>query len=480
MTVQPRTGTHAAPRQTQGETWRRGATFLTASTLLISVANYAFSLSMTSLLPADEFVDFVAIQSLLLVIGTGVMAAVPWVLARDVARIRQAGEAGAGSSLGQSLHFGLSASAAQGVVAGVVAGIVGFAVAGPWLGLVAAVTGLALSFVAAPIGFLQGEERFGAIAMLRIAEALVRVGLGLLVVLAVSRTAAGALVTMSAASLLLTVGGLALCRRGLPLVRTGRRHLSSLVRQSAFFAAAQIGLTALAAMDTVIIGASGIAAEDAAVYQFVALLGRVPLFVGVALSQAAYPSMSTAGSESGERRLRMPLYVYGLVSLLFLAGAWSMPAPVLALLGAGQPERAGDLLRMTSLLGVAVGMLSVISVGYLAHLQYRKLLLVVLPAVILQPVVLLLAARSSVEAYASSAAVFTVVVAACLAFDSRRWWFSAIAPTPMTMGVVCVVGGAAAVALAVGSVIVWVVLMTLVTGLVAQQIATSGSDKEAA
>ena len=76
-----RSGVQAAPAAVQrrgGRNWSSNATLLTAVTVIISLGNYSYSFLVLHLMGARAFSRFSAAQGLLLVIGSGGMAAIPW------------------------------------------------------------------------------------------------------------------------------------------------------------------------------------------------------------------------------------------------------------------------------------------------------------------------------------------------------------------------------------------------------------------
>ena len=86
---------------------QRHAAVVSVTTLVVSIANYAFSLVLIRLLAAPDYVAYASVQSLLLVLGSGGMAAIPWAVARHVALTRTTRAAG------EALGFGLVASVVQ-------------------------------------------------------------------------------------------------------------------------------------------------------------------------------------------------------------------------------------------------------------------------------------------------------------------------------------------------------------------------------
>ena len=413
----------SAPHEDQ-RSWVRGAGWLTLAVVVLSASNYAFSLLMARVLPGSEFVVFVGAQSVLLVIGTGVMAAIPWVVSREVARYRS--DPGAADVLapGQSLWFALAASAVQGLLVAGVAAIVCLRFGSTTVVLTAAFAAFALSLVAAPVGFLQGSHRFATISLLRLGEGVARIGLGLLVVVAVSASAWGALLGMPVGSLLLVAAGLVLCRSAAPLRRPPLATLTRLLAGAAVLGAGQLLLTAIASIDTVIAAGAGFSTADGFAYQTAALLGRAPLFVALALSQALYPVLVRARSEADHRReLGRATGLYLQVGALVVLGATTVPVGLLGVIAGDDAADVADLVRITAVSGVLVGLVSIVCVARQARGLRTSTLVTLGVAAVGQAVVLhLVSTRGGPHAFAVAGLATLLALTAVLLLLSRDQW----------------------------------------------------------
>lgn len=439
----------------EGSSVLRGAGFLALATVIVSALNYVFSLALVRVLPPGAFVDVVAVQSLLLVLGTGVMSAVPWVVSRQVARAR--GSDDETRVARESLHFGITGSLVQGVPVALVAGVVGWNLGGPGLGVTAAVAGFALSLVAAPIGFLQGQGRFGAIATIRLGEAVLRVGSGLVLALVLQGSPVGALAGFPIGSFALAGAGLLLCSRGFPLRRPHRAATAALVRHALWLGGVQVVLSLLGAVDTIVAAASGLTGEDAYAYQLSALLGRVPLFLSVAVAQALYPSLARAGSDRDVRaELRQSSGLYLRVAAVVVFAAWTVPLSVLGVVAPQGAEQVGQLLRITVLSGALVGLLNVLTTAHQARGSYAAVLGLMVPVAVLLPVALLAAGRFGATMFALTSLILLAVLVGLVAVQCRRWWAGAGArPGPLpAIALFAAVG--LGVAAGAGGLLIWV------------------------
>jgi len=445
-----------ATTSAEGSSFLRGAGFLALTTVVVSALNYLFSLALARVLPPGAFVNVVAVQSLLLVLGTGVMSAVPWVVSRQVARARGSDDETRVNR--ESLHFGVTGSLVQGVPVALVAGGVGWNLGGVGLGAVAALSGFALSLVAAPIGFLQGRSRFGAIAVIRLGEAVLRVGSGLTLALVLDGSPVGALAGFPMGSLALAGVGLLLCAGGFPLRRPERAATAALVRHAMWLGGVQVVLSLLGAVDTIVAAAAGLSGDEAYAYQLAALLGRVPLFLSVAVAQALYLSLARARSDDDVRsELRQGSGLYLRVAAVVAFAAWTVPLPVLAIAAPQGAALVGELLRITVLSGVLVGLLNVLTTAHQARSSYAPVLRRLVPFAVLLPVALLFVGRFGATAFALTSVALLALLTGLVAVQCRRWWSAGMPslPGPTAVAALLAVVGLGIVADVVG-LLVWV------------------------
>lgn len=396
---------------------QRGAAVISVTTLVVSIANYLFSLLLIRLLAAPDYVAYASIQSLLLVLGSGAMAAIPWAVARHVAVSRTARAAG------EALGFGLVASIVQGVVFAALSFAIVVPASGARLALAAAVAAFALSVVAAPIGLLQGQGRLVAISLLRLGETLIRIGLSLVLIVAFAADPLAPLTGFIVGSAVLTAIALLVCRGALPLTFAGRAVYGGLLRHSALLGVAQFALAALGTVDTVVIALTEMPIDDARDYQIAALLGRVPLFVGTAVAMSYYAQIAGAASSESARGLQARatrlIVLLGVPVASLLA---TLPAWALDIVAPGRAEAIAHLLPYTAVTGITVAIATVLACARQAIEHYRRLFALLLPIVLLQPVALIAAGNlGSVTSFAVCAAVAGALTLAVLAVDLRVW-----------------------------------------------------------
>lgn len=398
-------------------TGRRDIGLLTATTVAIGLSNYVMSLAVVRLLPASQFTEFAAAQGLLLVLGTGSLAAVPWAVARHLATTP-----GTESRKG-AMWFGLVSSLIQGVALAVVGLAVCWVLGGPVLGVIAAAGGLLISVMAAPIGFFQGLQRFRVLAALRTVETGVRILASLALLLAVSRDADLALLGFPIGSAVAIAYAMYRARDVFPLQRLPREHATALVRQAVALGVVQVLLSALAALDTVYAGVGGFSAEAGASYQSAALIARIPLFFSSAVSIAAFTSLVAAPDDAAVGRgLRECLRTYAWLTTPFLVAGATVPASVVAWFIPAEYVDTVPVLRILCVSGALIGLINVVTTAAQARTAYRTCTVVLTVAVLAQAVVLLLVGRTGhVAAFAAAMTAVSVVTALLVVADARRW-----------------------------------------------------------
>lgn len=409
--------TRDKPESIHSDEIKNQATFLSLATLIVSGANYGYSLAVIRLLPSREYAQFASVQGLLLVMGTASMAAIPWAVARYVALndTRQAAR--------EALHFGLVAAFIQGVVMAAAAGLVIGTLAGTSLGVITGAAAFCLSLVVAPLGFLQGYQKLKFIAYLRAFETALRLTIGLLFLFVVSRSASSAILGFPIASALIFFIGLSRCRRAFPLKVGNRLVLRELLRQSVLLGLIQLFIATLAALDTVVVLVSHLRTNSIASYQVAALLGRIPLFLSTAISVSYYQPLAKAKDDrEAGRTLERAVLFYLLISVPMVALLASIPVDLVRLVSPSHPDTIASLLRYTSISGSAIGLINIVTTSHQARGKFRSAITVLLPIATIQPLLLVIAGRQyGIVGFAQTLAAISVTAAAIVVFDARRW-----------------------------------------------------------
>ena len=397
--------------------WRRSVGLLAVATVGIGVANYLVAIVGVHLLPAAQFSDFAAGQGLLLVLGTGSFAALPWAVARYLARSDDP------QAVQKAMHFGLTGSAVQAVALAPVAVVVCWSLGGAAFGLVGGLATVLISLLAGPVGFLQGRHLLPTIAAVRTIETAGRIAATVLLVLFVSRTATWALVGFPVGSLLALIYALRKGRAGFPMRALSRVTALRLTRDAALLGGIQVLLAMLGALDTVYADSASFTPEQAASYQSAALLARVPLFFSAAVATAAYTQLAGARDEADAgRQLRAALRTYLWLAAPFLVAYLTVPRSLLDVLIPARYADTQDTLRALCFAGVLIGVLNVVTTGHQARGRFRTCLVVLVLGVVAQGVTLTAAGRTGqVETFAIAASAVCALTLAGVLLDARIW-----------------------------------------------------------
>jgi glycosyltransferase involved in cell wall biosynthesis/O-antigen/teichoic acid export membrane protein len=358
---------------------------------------------------------FAAAQSLLLVVGTIASASIPRVLARDLAR--------AGADLGERrevVWFASVVNMVQGVFGAALVALISAQFAETAVVAVAAAAGALVFIGSTPLGWAQGAMRFRLLAAMRVAEVLVKAGLGFALARA-GMGAAGALAGIALGALLLLAWGVVLMRHDLRVVRGVLRRMH--LWRSAFGIAAVQGLVSLlASADIVLVTLLATEAADAANYQVSMIIARAPLFLASAVATVVFPMFRPDSVDAG-RLFRIAFRRYALLAVPFTIALATVPQSVVGLVFPEDYDQLSTLLVATSIAGAFIGMLSLLTIfyqssGWFVHSLRRQMFGLCLHGVALAAGWSL----GGVLGLAIGAALGAAVSASLLYVDARRRW----------------------------------------------------------
>lgn len=378
--------------------------------------NYLYALSMTALLAPSKYSVFAAGQAILLVTGTVANTSVPWLLAREISRASDS------SSIRGVVWFAAILNLVVGVGAAALAtalsvGFADFAVIA-WL---AAAT---LSFFVAStgMGWAQGHERFGLLAVLIVAEVAIKVAVGLGLV-AAGAGAAGAFAAAAVGALVITVAMLRPMWSELSPTQAviGSRRLW---RSAAGMGAVQAGVTLISVIDVLFVSVRFGATREVAGYQVAATLTRAPLFLALALATAAFPQLAR---RPGARAVLSAHGQHVLAVLLpLLAVLATLPRPVLtAVLPTGY-DSAARFLPLTAALSTAYGLVVLQTTVFRADGRVRECLMILAGACLTSVACMAVGATFGVYGMAVGALVGALTAVCALAAQTERRWRGAL------------------------------------------------------
>jgi O-antigen/teichoic acid export membrane protein/polysaccharide pyruvyl transferase WcaK-like protein len=388
---------------------------LSLSVILVGAANFGYSVLLTWLLAVSGYAVFASAQALLLVAATVAVASVPWVLSQEIARARDDR-----TRTGRAVSFALVVGGIQAVVTGGVVAIVAMRFAG---GMVPVVTGLSavlIFFAALCGGYLQGYQRFGTIAVLRVAEVSAKLLVGIVLVLLGAGTA-GALAGfgIGACIMILAVAS-PMARVLVPRLDVLRER--RLWRDARGLLAIQAGVAVLASLDIVVAGVGARPAAAVASYQASIVLSRIPLFISSAVSMAVFPRLSARlGSTSDS--VASALRVYVTMALPVAAVVATTPPDLIRIIFPAQYAGVSGLLARTAAAGVLIAAVNLVTTFFQAGGRFRACTLVLWTGVVAQLAAILLGLRlGGVSGLATgSVCGAALVIAALLALCLGRW-----------------------------------------------------------
>ena len=361
-------GTHLpeAPHRPHASTQARlvrGAGWMTVAAVLVGAMNYAYSTSLTWLLPAHAYSVFVSGQVLLTVCGTIAGAWLPWLIAQTIAESPE-------HALGR--RASISFAAVLGCLQGLVAAVIVFTAAGQFSSrptqLLLGGSALLIFFSAVSVGYLQGLERFSLLATFLVGEVTVKVTFGLLFVLA-GGGAAGALAGFALSSLVVISGGALVMRRDLRWRNVLLRR-RDLWRRAGWLLGIQAGIVVFVNLDVLLASALVAPGADLARFQVSTILGRIPLPLTVALATAVFPELS-ASRASSRAALGTSARFFLRTTMPVALVIATMPQAVIDLLFPSSYGGISALLPTTTATGVLLSAVYLIAIVLLAGRRFR-------------------------------------------------------------------------------------------------------------
>ncbi len=393
----------------------RHEAIVVGATTAISLLNYAYTMALVWLLPVQEYAVVGSISALLLICGTVAGASSPWVLAREVATARHDAD-----RRRRAVSFCLLTSLAQALVAAAATCAVAHHYAGA-LALMATFASVVVIFTAATtVGYMQGLEQFPRIAVLRVGEVVVKIGAGVsLVVLGFG--AGGAIAGFALGAAVVAAGGLWAMRHDLHWEGASLRS-RHLWHDTKGLMAIQAGTALLASLDVVL--ASLLIANRAEVgtYQAAQILGRIPVYVGTALSMVVFPRL-VAGRVPPERSIRQILTLFVRVCVPIAIVIATLPDAITHLIF---PPGYGDiaaLLPWVAAAGLAMGAVNLTTTFFQAAGIFGRATVILMEGLVVAAVLEVVGLHLwGLNGLALGVAATGCLVFAALTRDARRRW----------------------------------------------------------
>jgi glycosyltransferase involved in cell wall biosynthesis/O-antigen/teichoic acid export membrane protein len=274
---------------------------------------------------------------------------------------------------------------------------------------------------AVPLGVLQGEQRFGALASLLLLGAAVRLATGISLVWAGLGVPGALLATAVSPLVVLLVGFGLLGLRG----RRKRPVRPSLEHLRGRFATAFLGLTSfwlLAELD-VALARHYLHGEDAGFYSSAGLLARALLFLPGAVALVAFPKFVAAREqgEGSERWLRISMAAVAVLMAVGLPLLIILRGPLVFIAFGDQFDEAAHVLPV---LGVAMALMAAVGLLVYFHIAMASRGYWIIFGGVLLEVVLVALFHDTPEQVAFAVAAVSALVAVALyvsATSLARW-----------------------------------------------------------
>ena len=408
--------------------WRRSKDepLLITATAVISILNYAYTLIMVWLLPPTKYVVVGSISSVLLVWGTVAGAAVPWVLAREIAQ-----SPGDAPRRQKAVCFSVFATLAQAAGAGLVTCIIALRYADS-LVLGASFTAVYAIFAASTVaGYLQGMQRFKVIAALRVGEVLFKIAVGATLV-ALGAGSAGGVLGFAVGGAAVIVGGFGFMRKDwvwVPGAITDR----SLWRSMGGLLAIQSGVAVLASLD-VIVGSLILGKSVGfATYQAANILGRVPLYIGTALSLIVYPRLA-APRERPEVEINRSLWIFVRVCVPAAFVTMTVPKQIVDIVFPHSYSGVAGILPWVAVGGLSLGCANLVTTFFQAANDIRRPTITLTIGICAGIALDVLGVHCyGVRGLGGAVATQGVLVSGSLLRDAHRRWSNCLAGLPRSL-----------------------------------------------
>jgi O-antigen/teichoic acid export membrane protein len=340
------------------------------ATSLMNVAAYGFTMLAARIIGPVQYGAFVACLSLLIVVqvvALGLQATAARRIAVDhgnVAAIEQA-----------ILALNLKVSLAVGTLLCVLVPVINVL-----LNLDSLVTAAVVALAAVPLtmgggqaGILQGERRWGALALFYLAGGVPRLVIGVALILWRPDASSAVLAVGVGYLFPLLVGWWALRHRRIPDVDAPEHSARAMLVESAHNAQVLFAYFALSSVD-IVLARHVLSEHDAGLYAAGLIMAKVMLFLPQFVVVIAFPDMATP--EGRRRALVRSLIVVAALGAVAVVAARVLSGVAMVFVGGDDFAEVEDLLWVYAVLGTVLAMLQLQVYAVLARQGRRSVFLV--------------------------------------------------------------------------------------------------------
>lgn len=357
--------------QTRTPDWLTAGSSIALATGVMNVATYGFTLLAARLLGPADYGGFAAVMALLLIVSVlqlGLQATGARRISADPDHVAQIERS--------VLRVTFRVAAAVGVLLLVLSPLVDRLLKLDSLpvAVLAAATAVPITIMGGQAGILQGEQRWGALALVYVANGVPRLVVGGLLLIwapseltAVLGTFLGQLAPVAVAGWALRglragTGAVAEVHRARPVLRETLRSSQTLF---AFFALSSVDI---------VIARNVLTEHDAGLYAGGLILTKAALFLPQFVVVVVFPALAQAAL-----RRQVLIRALGLVlglGIVASVGVWMLPDLAVAVIGGQEFAELGDRLWLFTAIGTALAMLQLLVYSFLARQGQRSASLV--------------------------------------------------------------------------------------------------------
>ncbi len=340
------------------------------ATSVMNVATYGFTMLAARIIGPSEYGAFVACLNLLVVlqvVALGLQATAARRIATDLDNVGTI----EGAILRTTTRVSLVVGTLMLLLVPAVQAVLNLESAAT--AIVVAVAAVPLTMAGGQAGILQGERRWGALAMFYVAGGLPRLVVGTAIILW-RPDATSAILGVGIGYLFpLMVGWWALRQRRVPETAASEHSGRSMLVESAHNAQVLFAYFALSSVD-IVIARQVLDDHDAGLYAAGLIMAKVMLFLPQFVVVVAFPDM--ASTESRQRALVRSLLAIGVLGCLAVGAAKVLSPVAMFFVGGADFGEVEDLLWVFAALGTVLAMLQLQVYAVLARQARRSVLLV--------------------------------------------------------------------------------------------------------
>ena len=360
----------------------RGGSAVAIAMGVMNVANYAYTILAARLLGPRDYGAFAALMGLLLVVMVASLA-----LQATAARRIAAAPHHVGEIERVILRVGIQASVGLGLLCLVLSPVINWALRLDSLPTAAltAVAAAPMTLMGAQAGILQGERRWGPLAVLYVSIGVPRLLIGTALILWFPGELAALLGVVLAAFAPVVVGRWALGRHPRPVEHEDDGEIAalhsagSLWRESIHNSNALLAFFALSNID-ILVARNVLDEHEAGLYAGGLILTKAVLFLPQFVVVLAFPSMATG--ETARSALHRSLAVVLALGLLGAGGAAVLSGLAVVFVGGAQYADLRDELWLFAVLGTVLSLIQLLVYNVLAR-QARKAVVLLWVALVL-------------------------------------------------------------------------------------------------